>query len=129
MCRHIARQRASRGWMVLGGALLTGLLACGCARGPVSPSEATGFCMSYEEGGGNGDNSGGGDCGLKNEYCWALRDSMDQQYETQDACLAACREVGQRNWALPQALGCGQTFANGRLWCERHCRTSYPDAQ
>ena len=102
-------------------------LSQGCAgRGPVTTGEVWAFCMSSDNDGMN--DRVQDDCGIKNDYCDALRKAVETKWEAAEDCARECEAVSKRFVVYPSAMSgaCGKTFDTGRNWCVKFCRTNYP---
>lgn len=101
---------------VLAGAVF---LAGGC--GPVRPmteSEFKGFCYQYGEG-------RNGSCDTIS-VCDPYTVVMNTKQESLEKCKAECEAIhGPQTW---QYIGsdCAGAADAARDWCQRYCRTAYP---
>jgi len=93
------------------------LAAASCiSRQPMTESEFIGFCSTTNR---------RGACdslGLCQEY---LR-TVGQPQKSLEACLAGCDTV-QKDLNRADSIRCGGTIRAGNDWCQRYCRTLYPE--
>jgi len=98
--------------------LLLAALAVGCApRTPMTDSEFLGFCHSA-----GGRNDTCDSVGICETYLRGVS-SHDPDLGT---CLQGCGEVKRRLEAAHN-LSCSRSVGGGYAWCQRSCRTLYPE--
>lgn len=96
--------------------------ATGCAaKGPMTPGEVWGFCMSA-------DYHGQDTCAWKEEVCDAYKQLLQQEYADAKACRSACYGVQTRFLRNAGAYGCTHIFNQGASYCSAACNDKYqPD--
>lgn len=98
------------------------LLSGGCGpRKPMTESEFRGFCYQYGEG-----SNGKASCDTI-AVCTPYTAVMNTRQESLKACLAECQRIyapQSMTYVLTECQGPAQ-FA--RDWCQRYCRTAYPE--
>jgi len=100
-------------------AFATVVFLCGCqARGPMTDREFMAFCS-----GGDGRRGGCDSLGLCDEY---LREVGRPQKSLQ-GCLDGCADVQKQLAARNRTGRCQATIKAGNDWCQRYCRTLYPE--
>ena len=93
-------------------------VALGCApRAPMTDSEFLGFCHSAGGRGGASDS-----VGLCNAYLHAVGRPIKSYAECQQGCADVKRTLGVNRDAQ-----CAATVGAANAWCERYCRTLYPE--
>lgn len=100
-------------------AVLAALIVLGACveRGPMTDSEFMGFCSSSD-----GRRGGCDSLGLCDEYLAAV----GKPQPSLQACLDGCAEVRQKLTARNRQGRCQATVKAGADWCQRYCRTLYP---
>lgn len=101
-----------------GVALAAVVVLWGCGlRGPMTDSEFMGFCSAT-----NARHGGCDSLGLCDEYLAAVgKPQPDLQ-----ACLSGCEDVRAKLSARNRQGRCQATVKAGADWCQRYCRTLYP---
>ena len=95
------------------------LLLCGCAaRGPMTDSEFLGFCGSA--------NSRRGGCDSI-ALCDAYLHVVGAPQAGLQPCLEGCEEVRRKLAQANRNGACAGSLRNANDWCNRYCRTLFPD--
>jgi hypothetical protein len=95
-------------------AVFAALALPGCAPQPLTLSEMYGFCIMeplYED----------NQCEMM-EVCGDFRQSLEREFPSLDACLAACRETARRQTMAQALRGCDSTIIRGSNLCSQYCR-------
>lgn len=102
--------------LLLGAAVLA-LAACGPVK-PMTSSEFRGFCYQ------TGDNrfQGCDTISVCDEYAPAV----DRQHQSLSACLGECSSIREQQRRRIGLGECATASGNAGDWCERYCRTNYP---
>lgn len=103
--------------------LLALLLSCflldGCIqRAPMTESEFLGFCHSASNRRGFCDSVG---------VCSQYMDAVGKPQKDLATCLKGCTDVRKRLIDQNHTGGCSGVIASGNDWCQRYCRTLYPE--
>lgn len=94
------------------------LLLSGCgARGPMTDSEFLGFC-------GSADRRGGCDSVA---LCDAYLHVVGAPQSGLQPCMEGCEDVRRKLVAANRNGACAGTLRNANDWCNRYCRTLFPD--
>ena len=100
--------------------LLALIAACGPAK-PISDSEFKGFCYQYDSGPHT-------DC-VPIHTCDEYLSVIGVEQPSLEACLEGCQGI-YRNQARNQGFtGCLGAPGNARDWCQRVCRSRYPNVK
>lgn len=100
-------------------AFATVVFLCGCQpRGPMTDKEFMGFCAGADGRRGNCDS-----LGLCDEYLKAVGTPQKGLQE----CLQGCSDVEKQLASRNRAGRCQATIKAGHDWCQRYCRTLYPE--
>ena len=100
------------------GAALLFCSACGPAR-PMTMEEFNGFCYQSDTGGRFKDCDTISVCGPYNSVMSIPQGSLGK-------CLSECESIHDSQVFMYTATGCAGVNDNARDWCQRYCRTNYP---
>lgn len=104
--------------LALAATLLAALLG-GCAqRAPMTESEFLGFCHSASNRRGFCDSVG---------VCARYLNTVGKPQKDLPTCLEGCLDVRKQLVDDNRTGGCSGVIASGNDWCQRYCRTLYPE--
>lgn len=101
------------------GLVLVALVLGGCAaRGPMTDSEFLGFCHSADKRRAGCDSVA---------MCDTYLQVVGKPQAGLKPCLDGCAQVRDQLRAAHTLGGCAGAAAAGNDWCQRYCRTLYPE--
>jgi hypothetical protein len=99
--------------------VLAALVLGGCAgRGPMTDSEFLGFCHSADKRRAGCDSVA---------MCDTYLQAVGRPQAGLKPCIEACAEVRDRLREAHTLGGCANMASAGNDWCQRYCRTLYPE--
>lgn len=99
--------------------LLTSTLLPGCfQRAPMTESEFLGFCHSASNRRGFCDSVG---------LCGEYMSTVGTPQKDLATCLQGCADVRKHQIDQNRTGSCSGVIASGNDWCQRYCRTLYPE--